>query len=598
MLFRIGLVVGFFNATQQTVMMNAHDQAEEVFRCLTGPEHPQRAGLVRRAQQFFHFIMHLLRPGFMKQPRQCRIVSRLGDHQPLQGNGFFAVDQHIKSPTDAEQHRFNRTMLIEFEKEWRKLFFALGFYGRREQGFLVGEMAVQGQLGHAGLGGNRGHAALAVPLTDEQPLGGLKDGRTLGRIFGAARPSGHGMVVSHGGLREYWTGWFSIDTIPTSTIIRNLPAQKGSPMRLRIRPSRFVSACSVLLLLGCAQEAPPPVVTRPALVVQPQPATDALSVYPGEVRARFEPELAFRISGKVTRRLVEAGTRVKKDQPLAELDPQDVQLQLEAARAQVAAAEANLNLARGERDRYKTLLDRQMISRSQYDNVENQFKASEARLKQIRAEFDVASNQAGYSVLRASQDGVIARRLVEVGQVVAAGQTVFTLAVDGEREVLIGVPEHAIDRFQMGQDVAVELWTQPGKQIPARIREVSPAADPQSRTFAARVTLASNAPSVEVGQSARVFIRAVGTVPLSVPLSAVTADQNQAYVWVVNPATSKVEQRPVRVNNYGQQRASITEGLKENEWVVSAGVHLLQPGQSVRPVDRDNRPVTLVAAGE
>src|SRR5690606_1898099 len=127
-------------------------------------------------------------------------------------------------------------------------------------------------------------------------------------------------------------------------------------------------------------------------------------------------------------------------------------LQLEAARAQVAAAEANLNLARGELERYKTLLQKQTISRSQFDTVENQFRANEARLQQMRAEFDVASNQAGYGVLRASQDGVIARRLVEVGQVVVAGQTVFIMAVNGEREVLIGVPKQAIDRFSIGQE--------------------------------------------------------------------------------------------------------------------------------------------------
>lgn len=353
----------------------------------------------------------------------------------------------------------------------------------------------------------------------------------------------------------------------------------------------------VVLLGACRTEVPPPAVVRPAMVVQPQPASDAISIYPGEVRPRFEPDLAFRIGGKVSRRLVDTGARVQKDQPLAELDPQDVKLQLEAARAQVAAAEANLNLARGELERYKTLLARQMISRSQYDSVENQYRASEARLQQIHAEYDVASNQAGYAVLRAPQDGVIARRLVETGQVVAAGQTVFTLAADGEREVLIGVPEQAIERFRIGQEVAVELWSQPGKQVPGRIRELSPAADSQSRTFAARVAFGSQSAAAEVGQSARVYIRTTDEVSLLLPLSSLTADNDQPYVWVVDPATSTVVRTPVRVGNYGQQRVSILEGLKQQDWVVAGGVHLLQPGQLIRPVDRDNRPVTL-ATGE
>ncbi|MNF84134.1 Multidrug resistance protein MdtA precursor [compost metagenome] len=313
------------------------------------------------------------------------------------------------------------------------------------------------------------------------------------------------------------------------------------------------------------------------------------------MRARYEPELAFRIGGKVTKRLVDMGARVKKDQPLAELDPQDVRLQLEASRAQVAAAEANLKLVRSERDRYRTLLDRQMISRSQYDNVENQYRAGEARVKQIKAEYNVASNQAAYSVLRASQDGVIASRRAEVGQVVAAGQSVFTLAADGEREVLISLPEHGFDRVKVGQEVAVELWSLPGQRFPARIRELAPAADAQSRTFAARVAFVDGKVPAELGQSARVFIRSNGAVPLSVPLSALTAEAGQPYVWVVDPKDSTLKRRPVRIGPYGENRVPVLEGLKPEDWVVAAGVQVLREGQQVRPVDRANRSVNLLA---
>jgi len=218
--------------------------------------------------------------------------------------------------------------------------------------------------------------------------------------------------------------------------------------------------CLVFLLSACGQEPPAKITISPALVVQPQPSAVAMQSYPGEVRARFDPQLAFRIGGKVTKRLVDEGERVKANQPLAELDPQDVRLQLEATRAQVAAGQANLNLVRAERDRYKTLLDRQMVSRSQYDNAENMYRAGEAKLQQLKAEQDVASNQASYAVLRAPQDGVIAQRQVEVGQVVAAGQTVFTLAADGEREVLISLPEQAFGRFKIGLPVEVELLGQ------------------------------------------------------------------------------------------------------------------------------------------
>ncbi|QBF25512.1 efflux RND transporter periplasmic adaptor subunit [Pseudomonas tructae] len=350
----------------------------------------------------------------------------------------------------------------------------------------------------------------------------------------------------------------------------------------------------VLLLAACGQESAPQTSLRPAMVVQPQPASAAADSYPGEVRARFEPELAFRIGGKVSKRLVEEGQRVKAEQALAELDPQDVRLQLEASRAQLAAAEANLTLVKAERDRYKTLLDRQMVSHSQFDNAENLYRAGLARLKQVRAEFDVAGNQAEYAVLRASQDGVIAKRQVEVGQVVAAGQTVFTLAADGEREVLIGLPEQNFGRFKVGQTVSVELWSQPDQRFNGRIRELSPSADPRSRTFAARIAFTAGKVPAELGQSARVYIQHADQVPLAVPLSALTAENGQTFVWRVD-ANNTLKRVPVRVGAYGENSVPVLEGLNASDWVVAAGVHVLLEGQQVRPVDRSNRVVNLAA---
>ncbi|MEK1943169.1 MAG: efflux RND transporter periplasmic adaptor subunit [Pseudomonas sp.] len=354
-------------------------------------------------------------------------------------------------------------------------------------------------------------------------------------------------------------------------------------------------ASLVLLLVACGSAEEVKTLPRPAMVVQPQPAGETADTYPGEVRARLEQDLAFRIGGKVSKRLVDVGERVKKDQPLAELDPQDVQLQLEAQRAQVAAATANLQLVRSERDRYKTLLDRQMASRSQYDNAENLYRAGEARLKQAQAEFNVSNNQAGYSVLRATQSGVVSKRSVEAGNVVAAGQTVFTLAVDGEREVLISLPEHSIERFKIGQEVFVELWTRPDKRFPARIRELSPAADPQSRTYAARVSFTADKVPADLGQSARVFVPVAGDVPLAVPLSALSAEGGKPFVWVVEPKTSKLERRAVKVGPYGESQVPVLEGLQANDWVVAAGVQVLREGQEVRPVDHENRSVKLAA---
>ncbi|MDF9616085.1 efflux RND transporter periplasmic adaptor subunit [Pseudomonas entomophila] len=349
---------------------------------------------------------------------------------------------------------------------------------------------------------------------------------------------------------------------------------------------------ALVLLTACGQQAAPPSAPRPALVVQPQPASASADSYPGEVRARFEPELAFRIGGKVNKRLVEEGQRVKAEQALAELDPQDVRLQLEANRAQLAAAEANLALVRAERDRYQKLLERQMVSRSQFDNAENLYRAGLARLKQAKAEFEVAGNQADYAVLRAPQAGVIAKRQVEVGQVVAAGQTVFTLAADGEREVAIGLPEQQFARFGVGQVVSVELWSHPNQRFEGRIRELSPAADPRSRTFAARIAFTSTSNPAELGQSARVFIAHAEQAPLAVPLSAVTAEAGQAYVWRVGK-DNRLERAAVRLGAYGADSVPVLEGLQASDWVVAAGGHVLREGQQVRPVDRSNREVNL-----
>ncbi len=350
--------------------------------------------------------------------------------------------------------------------------------------------------------------------------------------------------------------------------------------------------CLIALLAACGQEAAAPVTVRPVMVVQPLPSSQAQDNFPGEVRARFEPELAFRIAGKVSRRLVEEGQRVKANQPLAELDAQDVRLQRDAMRAQVTAAEANLQLVRLERERYKTLLGKQMVSQSQYDTSDNNYRAAEARLKQLRAELTVADNQADYTVLRAPQDGVIARRSVEVGQVVAAGQTVFSLAVEGEREVAISLPEQNVARFKVGQPVTVELWTQRDLRLPGRIRELSPAADPRSRTFAARIAFDAGKVPAELGQSARVYIATGQTVSLALPLSAISAYDGVSYAWRVEP-DSTLKRVPVQLGAWGQESVPVLDGLRASDWVVAAGVHVLREGERVRPVDRSNRVVKL-----
>jgi len=345
-------------------------------------------------------------------------------------------------------------------------------------------------------------------------------------------------------------------------------------------------------LAGCQGQAETIARPRPAMVVHPSPMQSAFEVFPGEVRARHETALAFRVAGKLAKRHVDMGARVRRGDVLAELDPADLRLQAEAARAQLAAAEADLALARSERDRHRTLLDKQLISQSLFDLRDAQFQAAQARARQARAQVEVAGNQAEYALLRADADGVIAQRLAEVGQVVSAGQPVFVLAADGEREVAISLPELGIERFAIGQPVLVSLWSRPDQQLPGRLRELSPAADAAARTYAARVTIESKADNIELGQSARaIFAR--GESVLAVPLPAVTADGGRQFVWVVEPQSSQVLRREVTIGPFLDDAVPVLTGLAATDWVVAAGVHLLREGQVVRPVDRDNRPVSF-----
>jgi multidrug efflux system membrane fusion protein len=357
----------------------------------------------------------------------------------------------------------------------------------------------------------------------------------------------------------------------------------------------LVAGALIGLLSGCGNGEAPAEGVRPAMVEQPSPSAAGFEAFPGDVRARQESLLSFRVGGKILRRHVDAGATVKQGDVLAELDPEDLRLQVAAMRAQLTAAEANLTTARGERDRYKAMVDRKLVSESIYEQQQNIYKAAEAQVGQVRAQLDVTQNQADYAKLRAPADGVIATRQAEVGQVVAAGQPIFTLAADGEREIAISLPEHDIQRFSVGQAVLVELWSKSGTRVRGEIRELSPSADPQTRTYAARVSFDAKASGAELGQSARVYAGDATDAGLSVPLPAVTAEANVPYIWVVDPATSQVHRRPVQLGPYGETRVPVLSGLSPNEWVVVAGVHLLRDGQKVRPVDRDNRAVALAA---
>ena len=368
-------------------------------------------------------------------------------------------------------------------------------------------------------------------------------------------------------------------------------------------PVGFRSALStvgvLVLLAACSAKLDTTEHPQPVLVAHASPmAGVSAAAYPGEIRARQESALAFRVGGNLVRRTVDIGDQVKRGQVLAELDPADLQLQAQATQAQLTAARAELARASADRSRYAKLVQQQLVSRSTADAQNAAVAAAAGQVKAIAAQLDVARNAAGYAQLRAPRDGVIADRQAEAGQVVAAGQPVFTLAGDVGREVAIALPEGGIRQFRVGQPVVVELWNAPGQQWPGTIREIAPAADPQARTYAARIALSgAGADAVELGQSARVYVLRDDHAPLAIPLSALQrGTHGEMAVWMVDPAKGTAHLKPVRTGAIGSDSVPVVAGLTSADWIVAAGGHLLHEGERVSPVDRDNRPVTIASS--
>lgn len=331
----------------------------------------------------------------------------------------------------------------------------------------------------------------------------------------------------------------------------------------------------LVALAACGGEKSPPpdiVTAGPRLVTAlkvSRGGTAPDTRFSGEVRARYESVLGFRVGGKITERLADAGVRVVAGQPLARLDPTDARLSATQAEANAALAEADLKRA-------QDLRSKNFVSQAALDARESAAKAAAAQAQLTR-------NQASYTTLAADASGVVTAVLAEPGQVVAAGQGVFRLARDGEREVAIALPETAIGGIKAGSAATVTLWAD-DKSYPGRVREVSPAADAATRTFSARVSIVGAAAELPLGMSATVsFSRATDTATSTtvVPLAAIFQQGDQPAVWVIGKE-NVVELRPVDVARYGDEGAVLKSGLKDGETIVAAGAFKLTAGEKVR----------------
>jgi len=348
----------------------------------------------------------------------------------------------------------------------------------------------------------------------------------------------------------------------------------------------LLAASLAAALAACGKQEVQPPAPRPVIaqVVGSKPA-DSANVYSGEVRARYENDLAFRVGGKVVARLVDVGAAVKKGESLARLDPQDLQLNVESARQSLAAAEADHKLAKAELERYRELRAKQYVSQAVLDARESAFNTTKARLEQARAQAQVARNQSSYTTLVAEADGVITAVNVEAGQVVAAGQPVMRFARPEEKEVAINVPETRLGELRDAGEVLIAVWAAPDKPYRGRVREIAPNADPATRTFAAKISFVQPDAAVRLGMTANVAIGdpSAGQV-ITLPLTALTQVDGKHAVWVVDPQTSKVNLRPVAIGAYREDGVTVRDGLRPGEVVVTAGVHKLLPGETVRVI--------------
>ena len=344
---------------------------------------------------------------------------------------------------------------------------------------------------------------------------------------------------------------------------------------------------TAMLLLGCtqAQESKPVVRTVQTQVASAATLAEA-NVYSGEVRARSEADLGFRVAGKITARLVDVGAIVHKGQPLARLDPADNQMSADAARAAVSAARTDHQFAQAELERYRGLAEKNFVSKTVLDQKQATLDAARARLDQTEAQLALSRNQLGYTTLTSDQDGVVTAVSAETGQVVTAGQPVVRVARSGEKEVLISIPETRLASTRAAKSLLIRLLSDPDRTYKGTLRELSPVADPSTRTFAARVSILNAGPEVALGMTANVLFpgtaAAAAKEAIVLPLTALYRKDDKAAVWIVDPKSGVVTLKPVTVGQYRESGVEILQGVAAGDTVVTAGVNKLVAGQVVR----------------
>jgi RND family efflux transporter MFP subunit len=388
-------------------------------------------------------------------------------------------------------------------------------------------------------------------------------------------------------------------TVPIQLFHSNSQVLRTGFRVLRTLPFVVAAAAALAACHRPASPAAPPAVVV-ALAVHSHSAAGAGEGirYPVEAAARYSNLMSFRVAGKLIERDVRLGDSVHKGQIVARLDPIDAEKQAGSARAALDAAEHRLAFAKQQLDRDQAQSAQNLIAANQLEQTQDAYAAALAAREESAAQWVVARNTLQYNTLVADHDGVITGENADTGQVVSAGQAVYGLAWSGDTDVVLDAAAGDLGRIGIGQGASVTFPALPGRRFDARVREVSPAADPQSRTYRVKLTLSQPAAGVHFGMTgdamlgpslvaggANAGLRAAADAPtFRVEATAIFHRGKDPAVWVIRPNDSTLELRPVTVSSYSERGAIVSEGLKDGEAVVLAGVHTVYAGEHVKQV--------------